>query len=257
MAALGYKLNTQAFRRLAQLLPLADWPEAATPLTHYGRLLRTAGLLPDTARGEDDASRALIRELWDLAWRNPVPTPDPPLAWRLGALRPANHPTRRLAAAAAIFGAPEPFETLWADVPTDPPKLWFRTVMHRLIQRAELDCWRQRLTLTRLSKTSKPMAMLGATAAATLVTNVVVPYLVCLQPETADALLPALPTEEINAPVRATAAHLFGRDHNPALYATSGLMQQGLLQIHADFCLNAHSGCANCALAAALDPQPL
>jgi hypothetical protein len=52
--------------------------------------------------------------------------------------------------------------------------------------------------------------------------------------------------------MRETANALFSRDHNPALYAGNGLLQQGLLQIHHDFCLNARAGCANCALAQAL-----
>jgi hypothetical protein len=73
-------------------------------------------------------------------------------------------------------------------------------------------------------------------------------------------LLTHIPTEDLSAPMRETAHALFGRDHNPALYATSGLYQQGLLQIHHDFCLNARAGCTRCALAAwlteAANPKP-
>ena len=52
--------------------------------------------------------------------------------------------------------------------------------------------------------------------------------------------------------MRLTALHLFGRDHNPALYSDSGLLQQGLLQVYLDFCLNARPGCDACALCQAL-----
>jgi hypothetical protein len=250
MAALGYKQNTQAFRRLAQLLPLSEWTKATAPATHYARLLQLAGLLPDTAKAKDEASRELIRRLWDLAWRNPVSAPDAPIAWKLGAMRPANHPARRIAVAAALFGAEAPVESLWSDLPLDPPEAWFKIVVQRLIRHAELECWNDRLTLTRHAGGSAQPALLGISTAATLVTNVIIPFMACTDPESVSALLPALPAEEINAPMRATATHLFGRDHNPALYAGSGLMQQGLLQIFADFCLNAHAGCANCNLAA-------
>jgi hypothetical protein len=252
MAALGYKRNSRAFRLLAQRLPLAGWLPSAAPIDHYARLLMAAGLLPDPARGQDEASRLLIRRLWDRAWRNPAPAPAAPLQWRLGAMRPANHPVRRLAVAAALFGGPMPVESLWSDRSLEPPEGWFKTVLQRLIDRAELDIWNNRLTLTRLTKATASTSLMGAAAAATLITNVIVPYVACARPEVLPALLPALPAEAISAPMRATAAHLFGRDHNPVFYAASGLLQQGLLQIHADFCLNAHSGCAQCRLAASL-----
>ncbi len=251
LAALGYKLNTQAFRRLAQLLPLADWPREAPPMLHYARLLRAAGLLPDPAKGRDAASRTLIRQLWDLAWRHPAPDPDPPLRWRMGAMRPANHPTRRLAVAAAVFGSTAAIDTLWVDIPFDPPDRWFKTVIRRLAQRATPEFWGDRETLTQSTCGTRPTALLGATTAATIVTNVIVPFLAGTRDDM-DGLLRALPAEAIDAPMRATAAHLFGRDHNPAVYASHGLRQQGLLQIFNDFCLNAHAGCANCGLAESL-----
>lgn len=256
LAALGYKLNTRACRQVAQALPLADWPAHLEPLGHYARLLLAAGLLPDTDRGEDEPSQALIRQLWDLAWRNPVPRQPAPPAWRLGALRPANHPVRRLAVAAACFGTRDPIESLWEALPFDPPDAWFKHVMQRLMQRADLPCWHDRLTLHRRAAAPGQPALLGQSAAAVLVTNVVVPLVGCLQPTALPVLLPALPAETLSAPMRATAAHLLGRDHNPALYGGSGLLQQGLLQIHGDFCLNAHTGCAGCTLAAALRSPP-
>ena len=252
MAALGYKRNTRAFRLLAQRLPLAGWPPAP-PADRYARLMLAAGLLPDPARGEDEASRQLIRQLWDRAWREPVPAAAEPLPWRLGAMRPANHPARRLAVAAALFGDPTPVERLWSDLPLEPPVAWFRLLRQRLVDRARLELWNDRLTLTRRSGEAACASLLGAATAAMLVTNVIVPFIACERPDILPRLLPGLPPEEISAPMRATAVHLFGRDHNPALYATSGLLQQGLLQIHADFCLDAHAGCEACGLAAALD----
>ncbi len=251
MAALGHKRNTRAFRLLAQRLPLAGWPPAA-PADRYARLLRAAGLLPDPARGQDEASRQLIRQLWNSAWREPLPGAAEPLPWRLGAMRPANHPARRLAVAAALFGDPEPVESLWRDLPFDPPAVWFRTLRRRLAARARLELWDDRLTLVRRAEGASAGSLLGAATAAMLVTNVIVPFIAGELPQVLPQLLPGLPSEEISAPMRAMAVHLFGRDHNPALYARSGLLQQGLLQIHADFCLDAHAGCEDCGLAAAL-----
>ena len=42
---------------------------------------------------------------------------------------------------------------------------------------------------------------------------------------------------------------LFGRDHNPALYAGNGLLVQGLIQVHRAYCLAAHPDCSACPLA--------
>jgi hypothetical protein len=70
--------------------------------------------------------------------------------------------------------------------------------------------------------------------------------------EDMESLLPALPPEEINSVMRETAHRLFGRDHNPSLYAKSGLRQQGLMQIFHDYCLAERAGCATCTFADAL-----
>ena len=62
-----------------------------------------------------------------------------------------------------------------------------------------------------------------------------------------------LPPECLNSVTRLAAFRLFGRDHNPALYSGNGVMLQGLIQIHRDFCLAAHPGCAACRLVEMLD----
>ena len=56
--------------------------------------------------------------------------------------------------------------------------------------------------------------------------------------------------EDLNATVRLMAFRLFGRDHNPALYAGNGLLIQGLIQVHRAYCLAAHPDCSTCPLAA-------
>ena len=55
--------------------------------------------------------------------------------------------------------------------------------------------------------------------------------------------------EDLNATVRLMAFRLFGRDHNPALYAGNGLLVQGLIQVHRACCLAAHPDCSACPLA--------
>ena len=53
------------------------------------------------------------------------------------------------------------------------------------------------------------------------------------------------------------AFRLFGRDHNPALYAGNGLLVQGLIQIYRECCLAAHPDCSNCPLAPNVSPNAI
>lgn len=251
LAALGYKHNTAAFRRLAQRLPLAAWNPEADASHQLARLLGAANLLPKLEATADDESRAFVRGLWDTWWRDPVAkTDDAPLAIARHSTRPCNAPARRLAAAAALFhGGVHLAERLLA-LPTDAPAAWFTQAAALLQSRMTWDYWNWHLTATG-KRQPQPTALLGEARLSAIIANVVLPLLGAVGAYPA-ALADHLPSEDLSAPMRETANALFSRDHNPALYATSGLYQQGLLQIHHDFCLNARAGCADCALAAAL-----
>jgi len=100
-------------------------------------------------------------------------------------------------------------------------------------------------------KNTEPVGVALPAPALTVAANVVLPWLAS-EGDFPEVLADHLPPEDISAPMREVANALFSRDHNPAFYATSGLYQQGLLQIHHDFCLNARAGCAHCALAETL-----
>ena len=119
-----------------------------------------------------------------------------------------------------------------------------------LASRLAWEYWRWRLTPTG-TRQPRPAALVGQARLAAIAANVVLPWLAS-KGDFPEALADHLPPEDISAPMREVANALFSRDHNPAFYATAGLYQQGLLQIHHDFCLNARAGCANCALAAEL-----
>ena len=94
---------------------------------------------------------------------------------------------------------------------------------------------------------------MGSARIAAMLANVVIPFLAA-QGTDVRPLLGHLPPEEDNSLVRQTAHALFGRDHNPSLYA-GGLRRQGLLQIFHDFCLT-RVGCRTCRLAEALATFP-
>ena len=195
MAAFGYKHNVQAFRALAERIPWRDLPRS-----------------PAAAQ----AALACAVEMEIARY----------LPWHTANVRPANAPTRRLAAAAALFAG-----TL--------PELLLRLGDCDLAVRDG-----QRAARTILCESG----LVGSSRAAAMLANVVTPF---ARAENRIGRIPDwLCPEEICAPMRLTAYRLLGRDHNPALYAGNGLFLQGLIQIHREFCLAAHPDCTACALVA-------
>jgi hypothetical protein len=250
MAALGYKHNQAPFRALARLLP-ASRLAGLTRETACARLLGAARLLPQPEAAPDDEGRRFIRSLWDLWWRDSGEALPEEFAWRLHNLRPQNAPARRLAAAACLFcGLSNVLHDLDRLAGQAGPR-WHSMALDCFEARCRWPFWNRRLAFTSAPDTEQDIALLGESRAAAILANVALPF------AAAEGALPAgalasLPPEDLSAPMRLTALHLFGRDHNPALYADSGLLQQGLLQIHLDFCLNAKPGCDACTLCAVL-----
>lgn len=94
---------------------------------------------------------------------------------------------------------------------------------------------------------------IGGQLSAAILANVIVPFALARgalrePPEW-------LPPEGQNAVTRLTAFRLFGRDHNPALYSGNGVLLQGLIQIHHEFCLSAHPDCDGCGLVQAIERE--
>lgn len=146
--------------------------------------------------------------------------------WRTANVRPANAPGRRIGAAAALFAGALPELLLRlgeCDLGTKGGQ--------RAAQRVLCACGR-----------------IGPGRAAAMLANVVTPFALAEArlPEAPDWLCP----EDLSAPARLTAFRLLGRDHNPALYSGNGLLVQGLIQVHREFCLAVHPDCSMCALAA-------
>jgi hypothetical protein len=249
MTALGFKHNQTPFRALARLLPvtvLCTSREAA-----LARLLGTARLLPQTGAAPDAEGQRFIRTLWDLWWHEAGETLPESVAWTLHNLRPQNAPARRLAAAACLFSSlPSVLHEL-DRLSHESGLRWYSQAQDCFEARCRWPFWNRRLAFSSAPDAAQDLALLGETRTAAILANVVIPFYA------AEAALPPdvldhLPPEDLSAPMRLTALHLFGRDHNPALYSDCGLLQQGLLQIHLDFCLNAKPGCDACALCLAL-----
>lgn len=147
--------------------------------------------------------------------------------WNRAGLRPWNQPEKRLADAAAVFTS-----TMTMDLAAASD---FSTASCRSMVAAMCGA------------RTKGMGCMGRGRAAAVLANVVVPF--ALAEERMAEPPDWLPPEDVSQPVRLTAFRLFGRDHNPAaVYSTNGLLIQGLLQIHRDFCRRHHPYCDECAL---------
>ncbi len=217
MAALGYKNNKPVFRRLATLLPLARVHALTShPADAYALLLGLSGLL---ARSPDPAwptaTRKFIRVIWDGWWKQSDEIKELSLLrseWNLAGIRPANHPIRRLMAAAHYaFRIPDLISdyTLLRDF---PDTFWTTHIS-----------WK---------KSCKPTALVGQSRANAMITNILIPYRAA-NGET-NLNLNQLPAEPMNSIVRQTAYALFGPDHTPKIYCTA-LARQGLIQIFHDY----------------------
>jgi len=247
MAALGYKNNQAPFRALARLVPAAALQEASRE-SAFAHLLGTARLLPQPDTAPDADGRHFIRTLWDTWWKQSADTLPEELPWCLHNIRPHNAPVRRLAAAASLFSASRDVLGNIGRLMANHPSAWFTPVAEHVENACEWPFWNQRLAFTSTPDTARRHALLGGNRTAAILVNIVLPF------AAAEGTYPQyavnhLPPEDISSPMRLTALHLFGRDHNPsALYADNGLAQQGLLQIYTDFCLNAQPDCADCPL---------
>ena len=155
-------------------------------------------------------------------------------SWDRGGSRPWNTPERRLARAATAFAETDLMALRGAG---DFSKAGCRAMLAEMCG------------TPRRGDGGVAERVMGRGRAAAIVANVVAPFAIA-----EDRLAEApdwLPPEDVSEPVRLTAFRLFGRDHNPAaLYATNGLLIQGLIQIHRDCCRPHYPDCADCRLSA-------
>jgi hypothetical protein len=259
MPALGYKNNKLPFRRLASLLPVTDWPAltGGDPVHAYALLLGISGLMPPEPLPRwDDETRRFVRRLWRHWWRYQERFASRALdarMWRLDGLRPANHPVRRLMAAAALFTSSPSLVERWKSISTGTTRGQeaCRLVVHTLTN-VRAAYWSRRMSLGS-RPTGKPIALIGPERAGAICANITLPFWAAqgARDSFIHEATACLPSEPDNGLVKQTAHYLLGRDHAPSLYRAP-VCKQGLLQIFHDFCLPDRTRCAACPLPAML-----
>jgi len=239
MVTFGYKNNRMPFRQLARLVNLQVLRDHESVIDAYATLLGVSSLLPDAIDNNwEQDSKDFVRSLWDSWWKRKSGWESRIMqrsTWHLSALRPHNHPIRRLVAAAELFSANALLQKRILECDTADPGSWLRKMGRLLEPPVSIHYWEKRLGLGGKPCTS-PIAIVGTSRRAAIISNVIIPF-IAASGRDVRPLLPLLPVEASNQLIRYTANILFGPDHNPALYS-GGLLQQGLIQIFHDFCLS-------------------
>lgn len=291
--ALGYKNNVWPMQRLAELRPrwaikagLRDeWidglvensaevvgdnsnnplihqslsptaPPRSTCLALQARLLGLSGLLPAELTRTQRGSDQYLRQIWDQWWRERDCLADaalPRAVWHLHGLRPANHPQRRLALAAAWSvkaDLPAKLERWCAE---EMPEKQLAPKLLEILQIEHDDFWSWHWTL-KSPHLKKSQPLLGETRLTDLAINVALPWLWTRAAEGNNELMQqrierrylAWPPAQDNSVLRLARERLLGGG-SPRMLPTAAA-QQGLLQMIRDFCDHSNSICDACKL---------
>jgi len=219
MAALGYKANKAPFRHLATLLPLERLRALVKiPSEAYAILLGLSGLMPTNPSSNwPSETRNFLRNIWDIWWKQSSEIKELSLEksdWVLAGIRPANHPVRRLMAAAHYAFLAERLTRNHKWLKDFPDNFWNTHIS-----------WGTRC---------EPTLLVGQARANAIITNILIPYQAAIGKGEID--LGKLPVEPSNSIIRQTAYALFGPDHTPKVYL-SALARQGLIQVFHDYLL--------------------
>jgi Protein of unknown function (DUF2851) len=252
--ALGYKHNVWPMQHLAeQRTRLLSGIESAADngnalLVLQSRLLGMSGLLPDELTRAQKSTDNYLRRVWDIWWRERDGSSDvilPRAAWRFHGLRPANHPSRRLALASHWLAANDFISKIEKWIADDGAAL-IKTLQ---VERDEFWSWHWTFKSARLKK---PQPLLGGGRVTDLAVNVVLPWLWIraveggnnkIQTEV-ERRLYSWPPAEDNSTLKLARQRLLGTS-NAKLLKTAAA-QQGLIQIVRDFCDRTNATCDDC-----------
>jgi len=250
LAGLGYRHNTWPLRRLAELLiPNPDSPFEGV-IDAQAQLLGLAGFLPAHL---DGSNASFHRELWDRWWREGGRHAGkilPRETWRLSGLRPANHPHRRLALAAHWLASGSPGPALVEAILGARDTADAVERAHAVLQPGNDPFWDGHWTLH--SEPSRTGPLLGRPRVTDLTINMILPWLWARAgaggtPEVREIVRRRFfewPAGEDNAVLKMARHRLLGGE--PRLRMKTAAIQQGFLQIAADFCDASNALCEGC-----------
>lgn len=255
---LGYRNNTWPMRNLAEVFYVAWgdpslWPLEEDVVPWKARLFGLAGFLPDQLPG--GRGRSEVRRLWDFWWRERdawLIWTLPRSLWNTQALRPNNHPQRRLVLAAHWLtqGNVVPRLEQWL-LQSDSPRTAVQNLKDVLTPPSD-PFWETHCTLDG-KPMLRPQALLGKARLTDVVINGVLPWMWARAEsgsrealrQRVEARYFSWPSGEPNIRLRLTCQRLCLE--RPKGHALGGAAwQQGLLQIQHSFCNQTDALCSDC-----------
>ena len=256
VAGLGYSRNSWPMRCIAELTPelFPGFPEGA-PLNFSAvdveaRLFGIAGFLP---KDPNEINSPYLHELWEVWWRIRDQFREsimPRGVWRIGGLRPHNHPHRRLALVSQWVQRPDFFNSLewWFTSATEKNSI---AMLVNALSVIAPPFWSSRFNFNRVSMRVSPH-LLGEARMIDLAINSILPWFWVraktggneLMMKRAECLFFTLPRSEENRALKNARTRLMGRCDPKMLGSAAD--QQGVLQILQDFCAHSNALCQDC-----------
>jgi hypothetical protein len=236
---LGYRPNKLAMTLLAQRLPLQKL-RSRTELIEPA-LFGVAGFLhPDLHVHAPQDAQSYLRELWERWWRlrGELET-QRPIQWESSAVRPTNHPHRRLGALACIVADWPKFRRLALARPFSPQAL------EAYLTGTRHPFWSRHFSLSSKA-VPKDIALFGRDRARDFLASHLIPLALEEDPAFDWDRYAQLPAPPQSDPVKRASIRLFGQHPSRRLFVRKLYQHQALLQIYQDFCLADSTGCAAC-----------
>jgi len=260
--ACGYSHFKHHFRSIARALPYQRAQQLALkdPMLLEAAMLHLAGLLPDELPEGTSAVPHFARLRGHR--RDVLPTLQRlPITWRRAGVRPTNYPERRMAGAALFIA-----RTAQTGLAEGLIELWHRNEKPMALRKAfeglfpnALGFWGKHCTWT--GKTMRtPTAPIGPGRIRSIIGNIFIPAALAVARQKRDRsfeerifdFLDQLPGEEDNRVLAVMLPRIFGVQAPPRL---NFHLQQGILQMHLDWC-EPNPSCRNCNMPRYLE-QPI
>lgn len=257
--ALGYKHNVWPMQHLAEqrtrLLASSQGRKNERLLALQARLFGTSGLLPEELpRKSPDG---YLRQVWDIWWRERDAFSDvilPRTAWKFHGVRPANHPSRRLALVSHWLADDKFISKIEKWIADERGTSTVATIcagLNQILQIEGDDFWSWHSTFKSV-RSKKAQPLLGEARVTDLAVNMILPWLWIraveggnekIQNEVERRFL-AWPPAEDNSILKLARQRLLGTSN--ANFLKTAAAQQGLIQIVRDFCEHSNAACDEC-----------
>jgi hypothetical protein len=259
VAGLGYRNNQWPMRQMGEMKNmfkegLGKLSYSNALMTLQARLLGVSNLLPKEIPASQDRNQAYLEELWAIWWRERdkfEPYILPLCIWNMQGIRPANHPTRRLATVAHWMLNKRMIKQMenWFNTPKQPRDAMQE--MADILGNYSDEFWSWHWSL-KGDAMKRPAPLMGGQRTSDLVINTILPWLLARTHHSGqkdlmkrvERLYLGWPRLADNQLLKLARRRLM--KGQACQWIKSAAHQQGLLQIIRDFCNHSNATCEQC-----------